>query len=125
MTDFNFGAKTLLYSTAEVLTYAIIDNKEVIVFWLPTGESGEFAINGVTSAKISSPDGSARENSTNVKLHSGEANITVSYTQGPGMTLVDLADGSRVVLLNRSAAYNFWVPSLGSDPLTPENNTGK
>lgn len=125
VTDFNFGRKSLLYSTAEVLTYSVIDNKEVLVLWLPAGESGEFAIKGEISAKVSSPDGSKLANSTKVELHEGAANLTVSYTQGPGMTLVDLSDGSRVVLLDRSAAYRFWVPTLGNDPLAPENSTGE
>lgn len=125
VTDFKFGSKTLLYSTAEVLTYSVIDGKEVLVLWLPMGESGEFAIKGVTSAQVSSPDGSTTDNSTNVELHQNKSNLTVSYTQGPGMTLIDLEDGSRVVLLDRSAAYRFWVPALGSDPLALENSTGK
>lgn len=125
VTDFNFGGKTLLYSTAEVLTYAVIDRKEVLVLWLPTGESGEFSIRGVASAKLASPNKSATDNSTSVKFHKGETNITVSYTQGSGMILVDLVDGSQVVLLDRSAAYKFWVPTLGNDPLAPENSTGK
>lgn len=125
VTDFKFGSKTLLYSTAEVLTYSVVDGKEVLVLWLPTGESGEFAIKGVTSAEVYSTDGSTTDNSTNVELHQKKANLTVSYTQGPGMTLINLADGSRVVLLDRNAAYRFWVPTLDSDPLAPENSTGK
>lgn len=125
MTDFKFGSKTLLYSTAEVLTYSIVDNKEVLVLWLPAGESGEFAVGSVTSAVVTSPDGSTTDCSTNVELYQENSHLTVSYTQGPGMTLVDFADGSRVVLLDRSTAYRFWVPSLSRDPLAPENSTGK
>jgi hypothetical protein len=122
VTDFNFGSKTLLYSTAEVLTHAAIDNKEILVLWLPAGESGEFAVRGATSGKETSQDGSA---SSSVKFVSGSNNVTVSYSQASGMTLVDLDDGTRVVLLDRNAAYKFWVPTLSNDPLVPENDTGK
>ncbi|KAK6821046.1 family 35 glycosyl hydrolase [Apiospora arundinis] len=52
VTDFKFGSKSLLYSTAEVLTYSVVDGKEVLVLWVPTGESAEFSIDGVASAKL-------------------------------------------------------------------------
>ncbi|KAB5543083.1 family 35 glycosyl hydrolase [Coniochaeta sp. 2T2.1] len=120
VTDFNFGNKTLLYSTAEVLTHAYIDKKEILVLWLPAGESGEFAISGATSGKETSADG---KTSSSVKFHARSNNVTVSYTQAAGMTVVDLDDGTRVVLLDRQAAYKFWVPTLSNDPLVPENDT--
>uniref|UniRef100_A0A8H7NP88 Beta-galactosidase domain-containing protein n=1 Tax=Bionectria ochroleuca TaxID=29856 RepID=A0A8H7NP88_BIOOC len=37
VTDFSFGSKTLLYSTAEILSFSIIDGKEVLALWLPEG----------------------------------------------------------------------------------------
>ena len=54
VTDFTFGSKTLLYSTAEVLTYTILDRTPALVLWVPTGESGEFAIKGAKGYR--SPD---------------------------------------------------------------------
>ncbi|KAI0170069.1 putative beta-galactosidase B [Pestalotiopsis sp. NC0098] len=118
VTDFAFGAKTLLYSTAEVLTYAIIDGKEVLALWVPTGESGEFTIDGVNSAKLTTCNGCA-----NVSIIPGASNVTVSFMQNAGMSTVELADGSKVVLLDRSAAYLFWSPSLDNNPLTAGNDT--
>ncbi|RWA13128.1 hypothetical protein EKO27_g1979 [Xylaria grammica] len=112
VTDFQYGSKKLLYSTAEILTYAIIDGKEVLVLWVPTGESGEFTVKGVKSAKVKSGEGRV-----NVKFFPGKSHITVSFTQNAGMSVVELADGSRVVLLDRSAAYLFWAPSLKNDPI--------
>ncbi|KAE8148489.1 putative beta-galactosidase B [Aspergillus avenaceus] len=118
VTDFKFGSKSLLYSTAEVLTYALIDGKEVLALWVPTGESGEFAIKGVNSAKFVGKGSSA-----NVQIHSGENNVTISYMQRSGMSLVEVDDGTRVVLLDRSAAHLFWSPALTNDPLEAGNNT--
>ncbi|KXH35121.1 glycosyl hydrolase family 35 [Colletotrichum simmondsii] len=118
VTDFRFGEKTLLYSTAEVLSYTILDGQEVIALWLPEGEAGEFTVTGVNSAKLIG-DG----NVANFNVYPGESNVTIAYTQKKGITLVDLGDGSRAVLLDRSAAYLFWVPVLDNDPFAPANKT--
>ncbi|KAK1986708.1 family 35 glycosyl hydrolase [Colletotrichum cereale] len=118
VTDFAFGDKTLLYSTAEILSYTVLDGQEVIAFWLPEGESGEFTVTGVTSAEVA-----GETNVGDFSVYPGEANVTVAYTQKKGITLVDLGDGSRALLLDRSAAYLFWVPTLDSNPLAPANNT--
>ncbi|KAK7987253.1 family 35 glycosyl hydrolase, partial [Apiospora saccharicola] len=123
VTDFRFGSKKLLYSTAEVLTYSIVDGKEVLALWVPTGESGEFSVEGATSAELVSCDGCA-----NVQVFDGDGEegvtvTTVSFMQNAGMSLVELGDGSRVVLLDRSAAYRFWSPALSNDPLAAGNGT--
>lgn len=118
VTDFSFGDKTLLYSTAEILSYAIIDGKEVLALWLPEGEAGEFAIKGATSAKLA---GNAK--SDVISVHTEEGSVTVSYVQESGLKVIDLDGGSRILLLDRAAAYHFWVPTLDNDPFAPENKT--
>ncbi|KAK6224828.1 glycosyl hydrolase family 35 [Colletotrichum tabaci] len=118
VTDFAFGEKTLLYSTAEVLSYIVADGREVIALWLPEGEAGEFTVTGVTSAEVV-----GEANVADFAAYPGEANVTVAYTQKKGITLVDLGDGSRAVLLDRTAAYLFWVPTLDNNPFAPANNT--
>jgi hypothetical protein len=117
-TDFVYGSKTLLYSTAEVLTYSIVDGKEVLALWVPTGESGEFTVKGVSSAKVALNDGCA-----NVKIHNTTDTVTVSYLQNAGMSIIELGDGSRVVLLDRTAAYLFWSPALDNNPTAVGNDT--
>ena len=118
VTDFAFGSKKLLYSTAEILTYAIIDGKEVLALWVPTGESGEFTVQGAKSAKAVSSEGRG-----NIKFFRGKSGIAVSFTQNAGMSVIELDDGSRVVLLDRSAAYLFWASSLVDDPLHKPEST--
>ena len=120
VTDFSFGSNSLLYSTAEVLTYSVVDGKEVLALWVPTGESGEFTVRGVDSAKMASCNGCA-----NVEIHRGESNVAVSFMQNTGMSVVELGDGSRVVLLDRQQAYQFWSPSLDNDPLALGNQTSE
>lgn len=41
VTDYSIGKNTLLYSSAEVLTYADLD-KDVVVFYLNVGQEGVF-----------------------------------------------------------------------------------
>ncbi|GAP88114.2 putative beta-galactosidase B [Rosellinia necatrix] len=117
VTDFQFGSKKLLYSTAEVLTYAVVEGKEVLALWVPTGESGEFTVQGTRSAKIKSCEGCA------IKFFPGRSHITVSFTQNAGMSVVELGDGSRVILLDRSSAYLFWAPGLTNDPVHAPDST--
>ncbi|KAH0423248.1 beta-galactosidase b [Colletotrichum camelliae] len=118
VTDFAFGEKKLLYSTAEVLSYIVVDGKEVIALWLPEGEAGEFVVSSTTSAELVG-DGNVGDFQT----FAGESNVTVAYTQKKGITIVDLGDGSRAVLLDRTAAYLFWVPTLDNDVFAPANKT--
>ncbi|KAK3315775.1 beta-galactosidase B [Apodospora peruviana] len=124
VTDFPLGRnKTLVYSTAEVLTHGVVDGKDVLVLWVPNGESGEFLIRGAKAASFGSP---IKEGPSpiNVKVYRGTNNVTVTFTpEESGMTIVRLVDGSSVVLLSRKAAYRFWAPTLSNDLLTPANET--
>lgn len=121
--DFAFGSKNLLYSTAEVLTYSIQDGNEVLVVWVPTGESGELVIEGVSSGSLAKT--SSNSTATSVTVIPGDASVGINFSGTSGTTVVDLEDGSRVVILDRDAAYLFWAPSLDNDPMYPENNTGE
>ncbi|KAF5012277.1 hypothetical protein FDECE_1658 [Fusarium decemcellulare] len=117
VTDFHFGSKTLLYSTAEILTYSVIDKKEVLVLWLPEGETGEFTLQGFTDIKSTS------KSLKNLKVKVGKKSVTVSYTQEKGLFTLELKDGSTIVLVDRRTAYHFWAPSLDNNPHTPANDT--
>ncbi|KAH6951533.1 glycoside hydrolase superfamily [Fusarium avenaceum] len=115
-TDFHFGKKTLLYSTAEVLTYSVIDNKEVIVLWLPEGEFGEFTLKGHTELKHD-------KSLEGIKIKAGKKSVTVNYTQQKGLYTLNLKDGSAIILADRKTAYKFWAPTLNNDPFAPVNKT--
>ncbi|KAM0426577.1 hypothetical protein ACHAPT_008269 [Fusarium lateritium] len=118
VTDFSFGSKKLLYSTAEVLTYSVLDKKEVLVLWLPEGETGEFTLQEHTDVKSTSSKGLK-----DLKVKAGKNNVTVTYTQEKGLFTLGLKDGSTIVLVDRSTAYHFWAPALDNNPLVAVNNT--
>jgi len=120
VTDFRMGNETLVYSTAEVLTVSIQDGLPLMFLWLPAGESGEFFLTGASAGNILKREGCS-EVSFN-QLHGG---VIASYKQLQGSCVITFDNNLRFVLLDRAAAYSTWVPSLSSDPSTPENSTGK
>lgn len=131
VTDFRFGSYNLLYSTAEVLTYAVFDGEPTLVLWVPTGESGEFSIETTNLSKnktMASNEALLRrcKGCSAAKFFPGPSNqgVTVSFTQDKGMSIVQL-NSVRVVLLDRTSAYNFWAPSLSSDPVAPEDKASE
>jgi hypothetical protein len=120
VTDFHIGGEKLIYSTAEVFTVSIQDGLPLVYLWLPAGESGEFFLTGTEAGSLLKRDGCS--DLSFKKVHGG---IIASYKQLQGSCVVKFDTHFRFVLLDRSAAYYTWVPSLSSDPYTPENSTGK
>lgn len=119
-TDFPFGSKTLLYSTAEILSYSVVDGSPIIALWLPAGEFGEFALKGGSRKHtiLSSPRGRAQP-TFHVDVNS---DLVVAYQQWPEQTIIQF-DGFKAILLSRDSAFRFWAPSLSKDPLVPVNQT--
>lgn len=112
-----------MYSTAEILTVSLQDSKPITAFWLPAGETGEIYLTGVRLGFVLKGDGCSNVKFKLVSLVKG--GVITSYTQGTGSCVVRFENGYRFVLLDRSAAYKTWVPSLSTDPFAPENSTGK
>ncbi|ETW78704.1 glycoside hydrolase family 35 protein [Heterobasidion irregulare TC 32-1] len=88
VTDYVFGqsATTILYSTAEILTWTTIDDIDYIIFYAGLGETGE------TTFKFSSQP--------QVSLN-GASNVTSTYSGGI-LTLVYSLQGSKFVDINAS-----------------------
>ncbi|KAK4214137.1 family 35 glycosyl hydrolase [Rhypophila decipiens] len=126
VTDYKLqGNRTLLYSTAEILTHAVMDGKDVIVMWVPREETGEFTVTntGGLAFGIGSPLETQLPPAT-VKRWRGVNNATVAWTPtGPGMTVAYLGDGTRFILIDRETAYRTWAPTIGNNPLAPLNET--
>ncbi len=79
VTDFPIGAQSLIYSTAEIFTVSTLDSKPLVFLWLPSGESGEFYLTGVTSASVLKSNGCSGMKTTKTK-----GSLIVSYTQLEG-----------------------------------------
>jgi hypothetical protein len=122
-TDYHFGNYTLLYSSADILTYGVFD-KTVLVLYLDVGQAGEFSFKGGPSDPSFSTIGS-----TNVSVSTGSINATngttsytnYTYTQGAGSTVVHFSDGLLIYLLDLDTAWNFWAPPTTTDPNVSPN----
>jgi hypothetical protein len=119
VTDFPLGIEKMVYSTAEVFTVSMQDNKPLVFLWLPSGESGEFLITGAKSGSVLKKGGCS-----GVSLATVSSGVIASWTQGNGSCALKFDNGYRFVLMDREAAYESWVPSTSVDPYTPENSTG-
>ncbi|KAK0354835.1 hypothetical protein LTR59_008989 [Friedmanniomyces endolithicus] len=116
--DFAAGAERLVYSTAEILTVSIQDNKPIIVFWVPTGESGEFYLKGAKHGQVARCEGCA-----NVAFHPASEGLIVSFMQNRGMSVLMFDTGVKAIILDRSTAYAFWQPTISADPNVALNET--
>ncbi|KAK2761685.1 hypothetical protein FQN54_001513 [Arachnomyces sp. PD_36] len=117
LSDFPFGKHTLLYSTAEVLTASIVDGEEILVLWVPNGESAEFAIKDYAASQrgpkiVQTCPGC----DITFQQPSYDKILTVNFQQEAGISIVDF-DGFRVVLVDRGVAWKTYVPKLSNAPV--------
>lgn len=118
-TDFTFGNQTLIYSTAEILTFVIFDGLPTIALWVPAGESGEFLLKDAKGGAVLNCDGCS-----NVTFTQIESGTIVSFKQDEGATVLQVGN-TRILILDRFAAWKTFVPALSRDPSVPEGETGK
>jgi hypothetical protein len=100
----------LLYSSAEVLTYATLD-VDVIVFYLNIGQKGEFAFKDAPTHLTFKTHG-------NSKVSSAESahGTKYTYSQGDGTTVLKFSHGVLVYLLDKETAWNFFAVPTTSNP---------
>ena len=120
VTDFPIGSYRLVYSTAELLTVSTLAGRTTAVFWVPTGESGEFLLHGAQSGLMKRCEGCS-----NVNFRRASHGLAVSFTQSTGMSVLELDNGFQAVIVDRDSGYRFWAPTLSTDPQAPDNQTGQ
>lgn len=125
ITDFQLESTTILYSTAELLTASVLDKKPNFAFWLPVGESGEIAVKAARSGTVKAQCQNCKVEVVNDAGKDKRGYVIVKYTQGSGVSVVEMDDGARIILVDRAAAYHFWAPTLGNDPYAPEDEVGR
>lgn len=118
-TDFSIGKRTLTYSTAEILTYAVLDGNPTVVLWVPTGESAEFHVKGAKKGSMQTTGGSK------ATLHPDRHGVTASYKSVNGINVLQFDNDVKVVVVDRPTAYLFWAPNLSDDPFGPVEKSGK
>ncbi|CAK5262479.1 unnamed protein product [Mycena citricolor] len=99
--DYIAGSTTLVYSTGEVLTWATIDNRDVIILYGNAGELHETAFK-TTAGKVAVVSGSGK-----IKTKAASDLLTVQYTT-TGQTVLEIGN-TLVYIVDRVNAYEFWV----------------
>ncbi|KAL1606775.1 hypothetical protein SLS60_004182 [Paraconiothyrium brasiliense] len=119
VTDFSIGKQRLTYSTAEVLTYAVIDGNPTVVLWVPPGESAEFHVKGARKGSVQGASGSK------AKFYQDHQGVAASFAAVNGKTVLQFDNKVRVVVVDRPTAYLFWAPNLSDDPFGPVDKSSK
>ncbi|KAI5890378.1 glycoside hydrolase family 35 protein [Schizophyllum commune H4-8] len=101
--DYVFGQSetTVLYSTAEVLTWTTIDSTDYIVLYAGKGQTGQTALLFNEEPDVSTEDGSSVESSFS------DGVLTIDYTLD-GFEAVSINNGSLVLLLADKGIANTW-----------------
>jgi hypothetical protein len=120
VTDFALGNNTLTYSTAEVLTYALIDGKPTAVLWTGPGETAEFHVKGAKRGSIANQQGVS-----NATFHSDKYGLAVNVPQVWGRSVYSFDNGVNVIVADKATGYLFWAPNLSKDPFAPVDQSGK
>ncbi|PIG89599.1 beta-galactosidase B [Aspergillus arachidicola] len=116
VTDYRIGSESsLLYSSAEVLTYATLD-VDVIVFYLNAGQKGTFVFKDTPADLKYQTYG----NSNLSALETGQG-TQYSYIQGEGVTAVKFSNGVLVYLLDKETAWNVFAPPTILSPTVAPN----
>ncbi|KAL1880615.1 hypothetical protein Daus18300_001226 [Diaporthe australafricana] len=110
VTDYTFGNHTLLYSSADVATWATFDEADAIVLYLKEGQTGHLAFKGEPGLTYDIHGSSAFSSS-----NSTAAGQAFTYVQGSGATFVKFSNGVLVYLLDQPTAWTFWAPSTAAE----------
>lgn len=112
VTDYQVGeGSSLLYSSAEVLTYATLD-VDVIVFYLNIGQKGEFVFKDAPTHLTFKTYGDSKVSSA-----ASDHGTKYTYTQGDVTTVLKFSHGVLVYLLDKETAWNFFAVPTTSNPL--------
>lgn len=108
VTDYNFGKSSLLYSSADVLTYGVFD-VDVLVMYLEEGQIGQFALKNAAGA-VPIVSGN-----TEITSMVKDSLTTITYTQSQGKSVLKL-DNLLIYLLDQPTAWKFWAPPTTANP---------
>lgn len=93
----------MLYSSGEILTWKKFSSKTVVVIHGFLGETHETAF--LTQGRVKQVAGDAFQKSS-----SKDGVITINYKITSSQTVISVGNNLKVVVVNRNAAFDFWVP---------------
>ncbi|KAJ7087201.1 glycoside hydrolase family 35 protein [Mycena belliarum] len=117
--DYAAGSTNILYSTGEILTWATIDERDVILVYGNTGELHETAFTFASASPIPRATVVSGPGSSTLKTKPLPGNaLALQYTTS-GQTVVQLGPRILLYILDRATAYQFWVlhpPAAAAGP---------
>ncbi|KAL9115333.1 MAG: hypothetical protein Q9227_000654 [Pyrenula ochraceoflavens] len=117
VTDYKFGRHTLLYSTADILTYGTFD-EDVIALYSDIGQMSSFAFRDSSNVTYQTFG-----QSTNFTASTLNGTSTFIYVQGSGSTVVQFSNGAVFYLLDTATAWTFSAPATTSNPnVSPDSH---
>ena len=104
VTDYDIGGTTVLYSSGEILTWQRFSSRTIIIVHGFLGEIHETAfLSKASSAKQVQGDALKK-----TSFNNGIA--TINYQITASQAVVSIGDNLQLVILDRNAAFDFWVP---------------
>ncbi|KAG6038466.1 hypothetical protein E4U41_004149 [Claviceps citrina] len=114
LTDYPVGDYTLLYTTAEVLTWKKNAGRTVLILYGGPDELHEFAVVGGSPAAFQR----VHVEGGSVSSHADGLSTIVQWKTGPKRQFVQVGNLA-VYLVDRNSAYNYWVPVLPGSNASP------
>ncbi|KAL7275905.1 hypothetical protein RUND412_001124, partial [Rhizina undulata] len=111
ITYYTFGNSSLLYSSAEVLTYAVVDESEVLVLYLNQGQAAEFVLENVIETPtvygdIDVTTQTFKDTQTKLSYTQTSGKTVLQFKNGPQIWLVDHITGN----LNQTTTIEIFAP---------------
>ncbi|OTB20741.1 glycoside hydrolase family 35 protein [Daldinia sp. EC12] len=108
VTDYDVQGTKLLYSTAEVFTHLKQGNQTLLILYAGPNEHNEFAIEAPSSTQVKKVAGDQ-----SFSVTSSNSNfLTVNWATPKQRSIVRVGDNILVYLLDRNAAYNYWLTDI-------------
>jgi hypothetical protein len=115
VTDYKVGSTTLLFSSADILTYGLF-KEPTLVMYLKAGQRGEFGLKIDSSITFKTFGAKAAFTSDEAKSSTGKTFTRYHWTQPNGQMVVKFSNGFVVLLLDTPTAWSFFAPTTTTNP---------
>lgn len=114
VSDYHFGNKTLLRSTAAVLAYGTFPSDDALVLYLEAGQTGHLVFKGHVVSETQ-----RTVNATFTYVNGTTPYTVLTYVQTTGSITLRSSNGVLLYLLDVESAWTFFAPPTTSDPNLP------
>ncbi|KAI0482705.1 glycoside hydrolase family 35 protein [Xylariaceae sp. FL0804] len=102
-TDYNVSGHSLLYTTAEVFTHHVYEDKTVLVVYTGPDEMNELAVKTTGRPTVIADE--------SIMINKGSDLVTLAWATSSTRRIVQV-DDLHIYILDRNSAYRYWVPEV-------------